>query len=123
MKKLALLPLVLVCVLVSCKKSNSGSSGYHVNATIGGKSKAFNLVEPIGLIEKSGQIITSLVITAGLDTTTGEAIQIQLSSFTDKGIVPGTYIDTAGNCTNQVIYEADKSHQYYAGSQVAGWAE
>jgi len=121
MKRFTFFSLVLVCTFVSCKKSNS--SGYHVNATIGGKGKAFNFIEPVGLIEKTGQAITSLVITGILDTAAGEAIQIQLSCGTDKGIVPGAYVDTATDCVMQVIYSSDKDHEYYAGTTIAGWAE
>lgn len=121
MKKPAFFLLALACTIGSCKKSSSGSSGYHVNATISGKGKSFNYTEPVGTIEKSGQTITSLVIT-GITDPKGEGIQIQLSCFTDKGIVPGTYVDTSDDCTVQIIYEADSDHEYYGGSQVAGWA-
>ena len=122
MKKQALFVLVLVCAMFSCKKNNSGS-GYHINASIGGKSKAFNFTEPIGAIEKTGQAITSLYITGILDTIKGESIQIQLSCYTAKGIVPGTYTDTAADYLMQAIYDADKDNTYYAGTMVASYAE
>ena len=122
MKKQALFVLVLVCAIFACKKSNSGS-GYHVTASIGGKGKAFNFTEPIGVIEKTGQAITSLYITGILDTIKGESIQIQLSCYTDKGIVPGTYTDTAADYIMQAIYSADEDHTFYAGTMVASYSE
>src|SRR5882672_1502303 len=96
MKKAGLCAFLLICVFLSCKKSDSGSSGYLLTATVGGKSKNFNYSVPVATYTTLYDV-DDLTITGLLDARTGEGMSIQLFGASGKRITAGTYVDTIAN--------------------------
>jgi len=118
MKKTVLF-VALISALVSCKKSNSGSGGYHMTATIDSKGKNFNATPPIASRLMSGNVLSDLTITGVLNPSTGESMILQIdNNFSDKSIVAGTYSDTSTSFGIQAIYTVSLATQYYGGSAI-----
>jgi len=118
MKKSALFALLLAFAAVSCKKSDSGSSGYHMTATIGGQAKNFNQTPPIA----TNQIVGGegvLTITGILNASTGESFMIMLTNTDGKLFAAGTYTDDMDQVDMQAVYTVSVAKQYYAGTMMA----
>jgi hypothetical protein len=121
MKKSALFALLLAFAAVSCKKSDSGSSGYHMTATIAGQAKNFNQTPPIATNQISGAEGV-LTITGILNASTGETFMIMLTNTDGKLFTAGTYTDDMDQVDMQAVYTVGVAKQYYAGSAMASEA-
>ena len=121
MKKSALFALLLVSAAMSCKKSDSGSSGYHMTATIGGQAKNFNQTPPIATNQISGGEGV-LTITGILNANAGETFMIMLTQPDPKLFTAGTYTDDMDQVSMQAVYTLGAAKQYYAGSAMASEA-
>jgi len=119
MKKITLFSMVLIGAFMSCKKSNSGSTGYHMTASVDGASKNFNVTPPIAAESKSGTTVNALIITGVLNTSTGESMILMINSNDGSNIVPGTYADTSSHFNTQATYTVNLATQYLAGSLIA----
>ena len=119
MKKIAL-SLALISVLLSCKKSNSSSTSYHMTASISGNAKNFNVTPPVAQETKTGTVVNDVSITGILNASTGESLILSIdNNFSDKSIVAGTYTDTSSTFNVQVVYAVNLATQYWGGSVTA----
>lgn len=120
MKKISIFFVLVTTVLVSCKKSSSGSSSPHMNATIGGTAKTFNVVAPVAGKQTNGSQ-TIITVTGVASTSTGESLILEIDNSTSgKSIVAGTYVDTAANFAVNASYAANQTTGYACGTSVAG---
>ena len=121
MKKIVLFT-ALIGALVSCKKSNSGSSGYHVTASADGSGKAFNTAPVATKLTNLGntQITVDGFTTA---SSSGESLSLIIDNFpSGKPIVPGTYTDTTSDFEVALFYTQNLSTGYAGGTSVAAGA-
>jgi len=114
MKKI-ILSMALFSALLSCKKSNSGSSsGYHFTATIDGANHAFN-TSP--LATKVGNAGYTLLGVDGFTTQAGETFAVSIDNTpSGKPIVAGTYTDTTSDFDVSFVYVVNSSTQYVGGT-------
>lgn len=116
MKKIVLF-VALIGALVSCKKSNSGSSGYHVTASVDGAAKAFNTAP---LATKLTNTSTTQITVDGFATGGGESISLIIDNApSGKPIVAGTYTDTTSDFEVALFYTQNLTAAYAGGTTVA----
>ena len=118
MKKRLFFAALLLGLAVSCKKSNSGSTSYHVTATIDGKNETFN-VSPAATRTYIGG--ATYIAISGLATSspTGGLLELGLSNNPGgPAIKAGTYTDTSTIFTVTGLYQVSTSEQYAAGTVV-----
>jgi len=112
---------LLLCAGISCKKSNSGSSGsYHVTATVDGKAEKFNVNAIADKITVQG--VTSLTLTGFVtNSPTGETITLNVSTIYGRPlpIKAGTYSDTTTLYDVDGFYQTSMSDMYEAGTSIS----
>jgi hypothetical protein len=120
-KKIVLFSVLFVCVIASCKKSNSSSSGsstpgYHFTATIDGKAQPFN-VNPWA-ISNTIRGITFVSIQGFTDSSVSLGQILALgwinSNVGTAYFTTGSYLDTA---TSYIL----PGDSYICGSQAGGF--
>lgn len=118
MKKSLFFAALLLGLGISCNKSNSGSTSYHVTATIDGKNETFN-VSPAATRTYIGG--ATYIAVSGLATSSPTGGMLELGLSNNPGgpaIKAGTYSDTSSVFTLNGIYQVSTSEQYAAGSIV-----
>ena len=112
--------MTLAGAVVSCKKSNSGSSGYHLTATIGGTNHAFN-TSPLYATSNVGGV--TLIAVEGFTTQAGEMFNLSINnSPSGKPIVAGTYTDTSANFEIVFEYVKNATTAYVGGTLITAAA-
>ena len=112
--------MALTGALVSCKKSNTGSSGYHVTASADGSGKAFNTAPVATKLTNTG--VTQITVD-GFTTAGGESISLIIDNFpSGKPIVAGTYTDTTSDFEVALFYTQNLTAGYAGGTSVTAGA-
>lgn len=123
--KILLVAVLAFCVLVSCKKSNSGSSNsYHFTATVDGKAQTFNVSPLATRITAYG--ITDIVIEGFNGTSSSNTQTLSLgwvnSSANSTPFGTGTWSDTSRKYAIAGVYAVPNTDQYASGTNVTGQA-
>jgi len=115
MKKIVLF-MALTGALVSCKKSNSGSSGYHVTASADGSGKAFNTAPTASKITNTG--FTQITID-GFTNAGVESMNLIIDNApSGKPLAAGTYTDTTSAFDVALFYTQNTTTAYAGGTSV-----
>ena len=119
MKKI-ILSMALISVFLSCKKSNSSYSGYHITASVDGSGKTFNTAPVATKLTNMG--VTQITLD-GFTTAGGESVSMIIDNApSGKPIAPGTYIDTTGDFDVALFYTQNITTAYAAGSSITAGA-
>ena len=122
MKKTALICIALLCIITSCKKSNSSGSNYHVTATIGGTAQTFNVSPLATIISNSGY---ELIAIEGFSSSSSSTQSLALSwnnNVLNQSFGAATYSDTASNYGIIATYVPAFSQSYVGGSGIEATA-
>ncbi|HEV2483229.1 MAG TPA: hypothetical protein VGS79_26370 [Puia sp.] len=122
MNKFFILCGALLCLFISCKKSNS-SSNYHVTATIGDSTLTFNTSPQAFVINLAGQTDITIEGFASSSLTRSLALGWTNDYIPNSSFGVGTYSDTSINYGIVGTYIPGGTQEYVSGSGIYLLAE